>query len=64
MLSWPSSSCTAMSETPRMTRWLAKVCRSPWVVSRFASWAFLQVEGTTSLTRLWVSRRPSVSQKT
>ena len=42
----------------------ANVCRSPCVVSRFASCAFLHVEGTTSFTRLWVSRRPSASQKT
>jgi hypothetical protein len=27
MLSWPSSSCTALSEAPRITRWLANVWR-------------------------------------
>jgi hypothetical protein len=52
MLSWPSSSFTAMSETPRMTRWLANVCLSPCVVIRFASCAFVHVEGTTSFTRV------------
>jgi len=54
MLSWPSSSWTAFSDAPRMTRWLANVCRSPCVVMRFESFARVHVEGTTSFTIEWL----------
>ena len=64
MLSCPRSSWTALSDFPRMTRWEAKVWRSPCVVSLFASPAFLHVEGTTSLMIEWVSLSPASLQKT
>jgi len=32
MLSCPSSSFTATTDTPFITRWLAKLCRNPWAV--------------------------------
>jgi len=47
-----------------MTRWLAKVCRSPCVVIRFASFATEQALGTTSFSMEWVRCCPRSSQKT
>lgn len=40
---------------PSITRWLAKVWRSPWVVSLFASPALAHASGTTRFTLLWLS---------